>query len=312
MILYCDNNYEKCAIMTEKEIKIGSNKLNLTVNPSVGGVITSFTYKGSKGEVKVLRSADEAKLKKEGANAASGFAMIPYSDKIKDSAFVYWGIKRNIHSNEAGDPMNGDGWKKSWNVDEASADKVKMSYKHDGKSGFPYPYSAEQTIEVKDNIVRVTLTATNDFELPMPVGFGYTPFFPKTDDVEICCKNKSVWSHEGFMSIGKPYKTPIDWSFEEIHPLGDTEFDTCFGGFDGKITIKYPTSNLKIEINGEDDFHHLFMYHKKGDDYFTVAPSTNVQDAFNLAARGIIGSGIKTLESGETCSEVIEFKISEE
>ncbi len=240
--------------------------------------------------------------------------MVPYSSEIRDGGFIYWGIKRKVDPNDDSyaDALNGDGWKKTWNVDESSVSSVTMSYSHDGLTGFPYPYSVSQKIEIVGNKVKFTVSVTNNFELPMPVGFGFNPYFNKTPDVMLQLRNRTVWSHEGLISISKPYKTPADWNFEKEKSFDDTEFDTCFGGYDGKLSIRYPSSGIKVELNSEDDFHHAFIYNRTSNDYFVVAPSTNAQDAFNIAAKGVIGSGIKTLEPDEVCSEVFEFTITEE
>ncbi len=293
------------------DIKLNSHKIDLTINPLKGACITSFVYKKADGQVQILRVPSEAKLKKDGANASGGYVMVPYASNIKEGSFIYWGIKRKVSDNPD-DAVNGDGWKKSWNVDSSSENKIEMSYKHDGNEGFPYPYTAKQTVEVNDNKVTIKIDVTNNFELPMPVGFGFNPFFPKTADVELEILNRNVWSHEGLISISKPYKTPTYWDFSTSRPLGDSVLDTCFGGFDGKIKIRYPKQKLKVELSSEEACHHVFVYNQNDDDYFGVAPSSNAQDAFNIAAKGVIGSGIKTLEPDETCSEVFEFVISEE
>ncbi len=292
--------------MTEKEIKIGSDKIILTLCPEIGGCITSFTYKG----VNVLRTNPLNKIKKEGADASGGYAMIPYASEIKEGAFVYWGIKRTV-SKTPEDAVNGEGRTKNWTVDSKSDTKITMSYKHEGNDGFPYPYTASQTIEVIENKVKITISATNNFELPMPIGYGYQPFFEKSADVQIQCKNRTVWAHEGLISISKPYKTPVEWSFDEMRALNDAELNTCFAGFDGKINIKYPNKKMNIEINAQDDFHHVYIANKPENNFFSISPASNAQDAFNLAARGIIGSGIKTLEPDETCEEIIEFTITD-
>ncbi len=297
-------------IMTEKDITLTSDKINLSISPQYGACITSFTYKKNGGDFNVLRPTNINELKEKGATASSGFAILPYVGEIKEGNFIYWGIKRKVSDNPE-EAVNGDSWKKSWQMDGFSSTKLKMSYKHEGNNGFPYPYTARQVIELSENKVKITLTVINNFELPMPLGMGFFPFFPKTPDVELKCRNYNVWSHEGLMSLSKPYRTPEEWRYEKLSSFGKTELDTYFGGFDGNIELKYKKNKIAVELKSEGEFHNVYIKNKLDEDFFNICPATNTQDAFNIAARGVIGSGIMTLEPNESCSQILEFTITD-
>ncbi len=298
--------------MTEKEIKLQSKNIELTISPKEGACIKTFKYKKSnEEEIDVLAPSDNIK-ETETKEPLGSFLLVPYAGEIKEAAFIYWGIKRKIIDARTENPENGDGWQKEWDIITRSDNELVLEYKHDGLRGFPYPYTVRQTIEVQADKVNIEVKITNNFELPMPFGLGYKPYFRKTEDMEIGCRNKTVWSHEGLLSISKPYRTPQDWDFERTKPLNDTEFDTCFGGFDGKIEVKYPLEKIKINLISGADFNHLFINNKKENNYINIITSTNAQDAFNVAAKGIIGSGIKTLEPDESNTDTFEFIISEE
>ena len=59
------------------------------------------------------------------------------------------------------------------------------------------------------------------------------------------------------------------------------------------------------------DFGHVVIWSPAGENFFCVEPVTNATDAFNLASRGIAGTGIKTLEPDESLTETMTLTVSD-
>lgn len=295
-----------------KVITCANEKIEIGVLPEVGGSLAFFRVKKANEKTDVMRSASSTALMKKDALNTAMFPMLPYTNRIRDGKFVYWGITRYVPKNQAGvsDPIHGDGWKAKWTVEKETPTSVTLSLSHKKEdNGFPFAYRAILKYELKENILKVTTELTNQSVLPMPCGFGLHPFFPKTPHVELAFSGKSVWYHEND-PITRPYPIPQEWSFEKAKPLGNDVFDTCFGGFDGAVSVRWPKRGLTLQIKADDIFGHLVLYapYRKG--FFCVEPCTMAPDAFNLASRGIIGTGIKSIGPGETVSGTILFRVS--
>lgn len=296
--------------MTDSDlISLSSGDFSAAVSPVAGGSLLYWR----RGDEDLTRPALSGAVERKAADETSMFPLVPYSNRIRGGYFIYWGIKRNVPKNHpvVADPLHGEGWQKQWDVVRSSPDSVVLAFEHDGKSGFPFAYEAEQSFTLKDNQLIVSLSLTNKGGIPMPCGLGWHPFFPKDDDTVVTFKTKNVWAHESAPPRERPMKTPPEWQFEKGLKISELELDTCFGGFAGKAELVWPSRNRKISMTAYSDFGHVVVWSPTGENFFCVEPVTNATDAFNLASRGVAGTGIKTLDPDETLTEKMTLAVSE-
>ena len=296
--------------MTDPDIvSLSSGIFSAAVSPVAGGSLLYWRQ----GDDDLTRPALDGAVERKAADETSMFPLVPYSNRIRGGFFIYWGIKRNVPKNHpvVADPLHGEGWQKKWDVVRSSDDSVVLMFEHNGKSGFPFAYEAEQIFTIKDNQLIVSLSLTNKGGIPMPCGLGWHPFFPKDDDTVITFKTKNVWAHESAPPRERPMKTPPEWQFDKGLKISDLELDTCFGGFDGKAELVWPSRNRKINMTAYSDFGHAVVWSPAGENFFCVEPVTNATDAFNLASRGVTGTGIKTLDPEEMLTETMTLTVSE-
>lgn len=274
-------------------VMIKAGGMEAKISPEGGSILSLHFKKGDKN-IDLLKSSD--------GKTPAMFPMIPYANRIRGGAFVYFGIKRSLPQTDkkVPDPIHGDGWMTKWEVSEQTEKSVTLSYNHEkGKGGFPLPYAAEQTFSIHDKKLSIKLKATNTGDLPMPVGLGFHPYFKRTSDVKLQFRNRTVWANEALPPRNRPYKTPAEWSFEEKKALGKLNCDLCFGNYDGTAVIEYPSEGFAVRMETKPETNHIMLFAPSGSDYFCLEPATQTTDAFNLASQGVIGTGIQTLEPGE-------------
>ena len=290
-------------------IVLRSQNFSAAIAPEAGGSVAYWKQDTGDGIADLLRPATDDALRNNQADATGMFPLVPYSNRIRGGSFIYWGVRRKVPKNHplVEDPLHGEGWQARWIVEEQSDDAVTLSFAHDGKSGFPFAYRAEEIFLLSGNVLKVTLKLTNTGLLPMPCGLGVHPYFPKTADAVITFKTRTVWAHEGLTVTDKPVKTPPELQFGKGIKAADVTLDSCFGGCDGKIEISYPAQKRKLIITAQSDFNHTVVWTPADADFFCVEPVTNANDAFNLASRGVTGTGIKTLEPQEHLRESVSF-----
>ena len=296
--------------MTDSDVVVlSSGDFSAAVSPVAG---CSLLY-WRRGKEDLTRPALDGAVERKAADETSMFPLVPYSNRIRGGYFIYWGIKRSVPKNHpvVADPLHGEGWQRQWEVVRSAQDSVALMFEHNGKNGFPFAYEAEQSFTLKDNQLIVSLTLTNKGGIPMPCGLGWHPFFPKDDDTTIRFKTKNVWAHESAPPRERPMKTPPEWQFDKGLKISELELDTCFGGFDGKAELIWPSRNRKINMTAYSDFGHVVVWSPAGENFFCVEPVTNATDAFNLASRGVAGTGIKTLDPEESINETMTLAVSE-
>ena len=292
-----------------QEIVLSNDKLSVGILPELGASLSFLKYHKGQEIVDILRPAD---MNKKEAIHTALFPMLPYCGRIRGGNFTYWGVLRKVPLNQSGfqDPIHGDGWKNAWTVDRQSADSVTLKMVHDKKQhGFPFSYEAEITYRIQESDLEIKISVQNPAPLPMPCGLGIHPFFMRTKDVELNFKSQVVWSNESDPIFDEPYTTPASWNFDGGKPLNNAVFDTCFGGFEEQAQIRYPMKDITVGITTSDMFHHVVLYAPKGKNFFALEPCSNASNAFNLAADGVIGTGIRSIGPKEAMTGEITLKI---
>ncbi|OPZ79226.1 MAG: Aldose 1-epimerase [Alphaproteobacteria bacterium ADurb.Bin438] len=289
--------------MDNNLIELKNDSLKLEVNPAKGGLITKFY--SIKDDFDIIKEV-------KNDNLSGMFPLIPYSNRIRGGNFVYWGIKRNVPKNhpELNDPIHGDAWLKEWKIEEKGENYVIMSYEHDGKNGFPFSYSVRKKLTLKNSRLSIDISIKNTGSLPMPCGVGIHPYFKKDGKVLLKFKNKTIWADETSLNKQVPYKTDASYNFENGKELPNEDFDICFGGFDGHAEIIWLDKDFSLSIDAHEDFNHIVLFSPKDSDFFCLEPVTNATDAFNLASKGITGTGIQTIEPEEILESKIELRIN--
>lgn len=294
-----------------KEIILSNDKIKLGILPEIGGSLSFLNYKKNGNEFHILRPTDTSKANLD-ANSTALFPMLPYCGRIRGGSFTYWGILRKVPQNHHSiqDPIHGDGWKSCWSIKSQTPDSLTLKLEHDKKeNGFPFSYNAELAYHIDKGNLTISMTVENPSPLPMPCGLGIHPFFIRDKDVELNFKSQVVWSNESDPIFDEPYTTPASWQFDGGKPLNSAVFDTCFGGFEEQARIVYPSKDISIDMTTNDLFHHIVLFAPKSKNFFCLEPTTNASNAFNLAADGVIGTGIRSIGPGQSLTGSITLKI---
>lgn len=292
-----------------EQIILSNGQIEMGVMPKLGAALSFFKYKHNNEFRDVMRPYEETP-KGHDSNNASMFVMMPYCSRIRGGSFVYWGITRKVSKNQQGiaDPIHGDGWKSEWEVVSQTDTRLELKLLHDkDKGGFPFSYEGTIIYELIENRFQITLSVKNLNQLPMPCGLGIHPFFVKTKEVELDFSTQVVWSNEADPIFDKPYMTPDAWQFTGGKALKNAVFDTCFGGYNGQSSILYPDLGLSISLESDEQFNHLILYAPRGKNFFCLEPVSNASNAFNLAANGVIGTGMKSIGPDQTMTGSISM-----
>ena len=284
-------------------ILLSNQNIQIQINPDLGAGLHQFSYKGKE----VLRTAP-ASVSTPLQQAL--FLMLPYCSYIKEGHFNYFGIHRTVPTNTADrtDPIHGDGWLAPWQIVHQTKTEAELIYNHQKTTGFPFDYTAKVTYTLLENTLNITLSVSNPSALPMPCGMGVHPYFLHPSSAKIEFTSTHIWHHKQDPIFDRPYPVPTQWDFSQPRLIKE-DFDTAFGGWNGKASVLYPDERLKINIAATDIFHHVILYAPTKVDFFCLEPVSNTPDAFNLAAYGVIGTGIQSIGGDQTLSKTISFSL---
>ncbi|MCL2673174.1 MAG: hypothetical protein FWF01_02150 [Alphaproteobacteria bacterium] len=292
------------------DILLHSNQLEVKVSSVIGASLSKFSFRRPDGQsIDLMRPPGD---KARDALDMSMYPMVPYAGRIRGGSFVYWGVRHIVPQNHPflTEPLNGDGWTEKWRVTERSENFITLTYQHTGETGFPFPYSASIVYGVSGHKFTAVISVTNTGDFPMPCGLGWHPFFLRTKDMRIRMRNRQLWADENKAIKTQIQNTPEHMLFTDDRALDDMDADACFGGFDGKIEITYPSHRIRLNVAAKGDCSHVTLYTPADKKWVCIEPMTNATDAFNLASAGVSGTGIKTIQDGESFKLETSFSVT--
>lgn len=284
------------------EIILKNASFSIGILPDCGGSLSFFKWK----EKDILRpcSAQETE-----ANNSALFVMAPYSSFIANNCFTYFGITRKLSANSPVSKwaFHGDIWRSKAQVLLQSETQVQLKFIHTKETGFPFPYTFYLTYTLDEQGLRITFKLENNSALPLPYGFGVHPFFLKDKTTKIQYESSYLWYRGGDPIFGRPYIVPKEFDFHEKKSLPQENIDIGVSGWNGTATLD--TQDYTVQIHTEGDFRHLILFSPKNKNFCCIEPTTHTPDAFNLAAKGIVGTGIQSLGPHETTQTIVQLYV---
>ena len=152
---------------------LSTDRLELTLNPSIGGSISALEWIAGDRRMPVLRKCNSCS---ENVLEAASFPLVPYVNRIRGGRFAFRGREVVLAPNMAGDPspLHGQGWLAPWQVESSAADRAVLSFRH-SPGEWPWEYRAEQHFQLDESGLSLRLTCRNLSDAPMPCGLGQHP-----------------------------------------------------------------------------------------------------------------------------------------
>jgi aldose 1-epimerase len=176
---------------------------------------------------------------------------------------------------------------------------------------WPWAYTASQRFNLSPDALSVELQIKNDSDSPMPCGFGMHPYYERTAGVRLCAQAPVRWVGKQYLLPEWSEPVPEAWDFSlprALSPLA--EMDGCFGQFGGTARLEWPEKGAALDVDADPVFGVLIVYVPQGQEFFCLETVSNVNDAFNLEARGVAGNGTIVLEPGASVRGTIRYRPS--
>ena len=247
----------------------------------------------------------------------SSFTLAPYSNRIREARFSFGGREHQLRpTNPQGTAQHGDVRNRPWRA-EVSGDGLTVTCSIDSRdfqdSNYPYLYSVVVEYALHGERFDTTLTLTNRDQEPMPGGFGLHPYFTRRFDgaaeAALCFAAAGVYQtgDDRIPSAGM-VPVPPELDFGRPRLVGEQFLDHGFGGWEGSASLEWPASGRKLVMRAGEVFTHLIVF-TAPDGTLAIEPVTHATDAFNLAARGVEGTGMRVLQPGESLSGTVSLTL---
>ncbi|KND56218.1 hypothetical protein BPUN_1030 [Candidatus Paraburkholderia kirkii] len=211
------------------------------------------------------------------------YPLVPFSNRVRDSRFPAPNRPIVELAGFPGMPhaLHGFGQFAAWSVELLEPDCAVLRYAHrEGEHGWPWAFEAVQLIEANADGARLSMRIANRSSRPMPAGLGFHPYFGA---LEVELDAATLWRHEAEIAIEPATERP-----PRRHVREEEGYTRYLSGWDGRATLGYADGALS----------HVVVHCPAGAGYLCVEPVSHVSDGFNLASRGVPGTGIAVIEPG--------------
>lgn len=269
-----------------------------TISPRAGASLRSLRIRNGAGEFELLSGGDQPPDPALLPRGHGSFIMAPWPNRIRDGRLVALDGEHILPVNSGLHAIHGTVRQREWTVTNVAPDCASMEVELEE----PWPYSGRVIYEaaLDGPALRQSLTIEAGEDQPeMPAGFGWHPWFRRNlgkGNVHVKADVEAMWVlDEDVTPTGEVLVSEETERLREGARLVDREMDGCFRlQPNGSATLRWPEAALQIESSGEVS--HLMVY--SPEHAICMEPQTCTVNAFQLAARGIEGTGTASAAPG--------------
>ena len=287
-------------------ITLASGRLELGVNPSVGGSISWFEWIAGGARTPVLRKCNNCH---ENVLDAASFPLVPYVNRIRDGRFQFRGRDVHLQPNMAGDPspLHGQGWLGPWQVEKHDAGELTISFHH-AAGEWPWEYRAEQQFTLDETGLTLGLDCRNLSDEAMPCGLGQHPYFTCGPDTRLGTMVTHAWTiDEHVLPVDK---VPASGRFDLAdRAVCGQDLDHGFGGWGGAARMSDPAWPFEI-LMSSSDARFFQLYSPASGGIFVAEPVSHANAALNAPEDEWPELGMRVLEPGEAMSLEMRLEVT--
>jgi aldose 1-epimerase len=279
-------------------IRLQAGALACELEPRLGGCIAGLWL----GNVPVLRSTPAAQL--TSARQAGSYPLVPFSNRIGQATLLWQGTQHPLVRNNGVEPhaIHGIGWQRPWEVLESDERSALLSYEHRADTAWPFAFDSSQTLQLREGVLALTLSLTNQSPQPAPAGLGWHPYFVKRARSRISFEATGRWD------MG-PDKLPTQRRPAQglDADCASLDVDHCFDGWTGTVQLRDELLHARISSS----LSRLVVFTNDARDFVAIEPVSHVNNAVNLVHAGAdpAGLGLVTLQPGESLSAQMTIEV---
>lgn len=271
----------------------------LEVLPELGASILNLRSASGRPVMRAVK-LEEVKTSSQRAS----FTLLPYSNRIRDAHFRFQGRDIQLVPNtKDGLAQHGDVRNRPWQVRQVNPNHLVCTFDSRDFADINWPWAFMARVEylLHGPHFDTTVTLTNASEGEMPAGMGLHPYYARqqdgidpllTFDAELAYDtDERVLPTAGPRPLApaEDYRTPSR--------IGDRQVDRAYTAWEGIARLDW--GDRALTITADNVYSHLIVY-TAPDGSLALEPVTHATDAFNLAAQGIGGVDMRTLEPGQS------------
>ena len=273
-------------------VELRRDEVVTRIDPADGGRIVSLVIAG----VERILPKSRARARQP-ALYWGCYPMVPWAGRLSRGRIPTNDGEVRLEPNLPPSAIHGLGFDKSWDIVEQSEAAVTMVCELRGL-GWPFGGRASQTLRMGTKSLELELRV-GDYTRAGPAGLGWHPWFtrPSGGDIEVRVDSSEVLVLDAdLVPTGEVRAVARSEDLRSGPPLADRRLDHIYVRAKGPAVVRWPDLELRIEY--DTSLQTVVVYTPP--EGICVEPQTMWPNAPLLAASGVQGTGLRTLEPGHT------------
>jgi aldose 1-epimerase len=250
---------------------------------------------------------------REMAENARGHVLAPWPNRLRDGRYSWDGVVHQtpLSEPETANAIHGLVRFAAWTVTDRDSGSVRLEHLLHPQPGYPFTLRLAVGYELSAAGLRVTTTATNDGDVPLPYGEGHHPYLAagaglRVDDCTLQAPAATMLTtDERSLPTGAVDVTGTPYDLRAGRPIGDLVIDSCFTDLerddDGLARVRLTGPDGRgVAVWLDSAYSHLQLFtgdvideprRRRG---LAVEPMTCPPDAFAT------GDSVRRLQPGES------------
>jgi aldose 1-epimerase len=273
-------------------VELSHNGIVARIDPADGGRVVSLVIAG----VERILPKSQARAH-EPALYWGSYPMVPWAGRLSEGRIPTREGEVRLEPNLPPSAIHGLGFDKSWDIVETSKTAVTMTCEMRGL-GWPFGGGASQTVRIGAKSLELELEV-GGYTRAGPAGLGWHPWFtrPSAGDLELRVDAREVLVLDAdLVPTGEVRAVAPSEDLRSGPWLGERRLDHIYVRAKSPALVRWPDLELGIEF---DRSIQTVVVHTPPEGV-CVEPQTMWPNAPLLAASGVRGTGLRTLEPGDT------------
>jgi aldose 1-epimerase len=293
------------------DLLLRAGKACAVLRPAAGGRVCSLTLARDGGRtVDVLfpysaQGVDPLRWAKGGI-----YPLLPYSNRIANAQLQTPDgvVDLSPHPDAAPHTLHGPAHGMAWTVQAHDEHSATLTLDHPASAAWPWHFRGEMRFHLSTDALQMDVTLTNLDARSMPAGLGWHPYFLHQPSARLRYRASQLWTSDKDFLAQSAGPLPAHESFEVAHALRDGTMTDYLSGWDGQLELDLPEGEV-LQLHTGPLLSHLVVHRPPQGGYLCIEPVSHVANGFNLAARGVAGTGSVLLASGESLSGPMTLRL---
>lgn len=238
------------------------------------------------------------------------YPLLPYSNRIaKAQVQTPEGVTAlSPHPDAAPHTLHGPAHGMAWSVKTHDTSSATLVLDHPASAAWPWHFHSEMRFHLGAHALQLDMTLTNLDGRSMPAGLGWHPYFRHVPQAQLRYQASHIWdSDTDFLALSSR-PLPASASFANARALREGTMTDYLSGWDGRLDLSLPEGDV-LQLQTGPMLSHLVVHRPAQGGYLCIEPVSHVANGFNLAARGVAGTGSVLLAQGESITGPMTLRL---